>query len=74
MYEFIFRTFFARMDPERAHHLGFVVIRMLGWPVIGPIVARFTRSPKPQPVRALGLTFPTPFGVAAGFDKNAHAV
>src|SRR6478735_528763 len=62
------------MDPERAHHLGFVVIRMLGWPVIGPIVARFTRSPKPQPVRALGLRFPTPFGVAAGFDKNAHAV
>ncbi|KQQ95482.1 dihydroorotate dehydrogenase (quinone) [Leifsonia sp. Leaf325] len=74
MYDFIFRTFFARMDPELAHHLGFVVIRMLGWPVIGPIVARFTRSPKPQPVRALGLTFPTPFGVAAGFDKNAHAV
>ncbi|MEL4318591.1 quinone-dependent dihydroorotate dehydrogenase [Leifsonia sp. YIM 134122] len=74
MYDFIFRTFFARMDPERAHHLGFVVIRMLGWPVIGPLVARFTRSPKPQPVRALGLTFPTPFGVAAGFDKNAHAV
>ncbi|KQX06732.1 MULTISPECIES: quinone-dependent dihydroorotate dehydrogenase [unclassified Leifsonia] len=74
MYAFIFRTFFARMDPERAHHLGFVVIRMLGWPVIGPLVARFTRSPRPQPVRALGLTFPTPFGVAAGFDKNAHAV
>ncbi|MET0976533.1 MAG: quinone-dependent dihydroorotate dehydrogenase [Leifsonia sp.] len=74
MYAFIFRTFFARMDPERAHHLGFVVIRMLGWPVIGPIVARFTRPTRPQPVRALGLTFPTPFGVAAGFDKNAHAV
>ncbi|KQO99770.1 quinone-dependent dihydroorotate dehydrogenase [Leifsonia sp. Leaf264] len=74
MYDFIFRTFFARMDPERAHHIGFVVIRMLGWPVIGLLVARFTRSPRPQPVRALGLTFPTPFGVAAGFDKNAHAV
>lgn len=74
MYDFIFRTFFARMDPERAHHLGFVVIRMLGWPVIGPLVARFTRSPHPQPVYTLGLTFPTPFGVAAGFDKNAHAV
>ena len=29
MYSFIFRVFFARMDPERAHHLAFAVIRRL---------------------------------------------
>lgn len=74
MYDWIFRTFFARMDPERAHHLAFAVIRVIGWPVIGAFARSFTRPRHPHPVQTLGLRFPTPFGVAAGFDKNARGV
>ncbi len=71
MYPFIFRTVFSRMDPERAHHLVIPVIRAFGiWP-LRPIVRALTA---PHPIlrtRALGLVFDSPFGVAAGFDKNA---
>src|SRR4051794_26436988 len=73
MYAFIFTHFFARMDPERAHHLAFAAIRAFGWPLIGSVVARITGA-RTQPVHTLGLAFPTPFGVAAGFDKNAIGV
>lgn len=71
MYPFIFRTFFSRMDPEAAHHLGIPVIRALGvWP-FAPIVRALTRPDPRLQTRALGLVFDSPFGVAAGFDKNA---
>lgn len=71
MYPFIFRTFFARMDPERAHHLVVPVIRAFGiWP-LAPIVRAFTKPDPSLRTTALGLEFDSPFGVAAGFDKNA---
>ena len=71
MYPFIFRTFFWRMDPEAAHHLVIPVIRALGvWP-FAPIVRALTRPDPRLQTRALGLVFDSPFGVAAGFDKNA---
>ena len=71
MYPFIFRTFFSHMDPESAHHLVVPVIRVLGvWP-FAPIVRALTRPDPRLQTRALGLVFDSPFGVAAGFDKNA---
>ncbi len=71
MYPFIFRTFFSRMDPEAAHHLVVPVIRVLGvWP-FAPIVRALTRPDPRLQTHALGLVFDSPFGVAAGFDKNA---
>ena len=71
MYPFIFRTFFSHMDPEAAHHLVVPVIRVLGvWP-FAPIVRALTRPDPRLQTRALGLVFDSPFGVAAGFDKNA---
>lgn len=71
MYPFIFRTFFARMDPERAHHLVIPVIRTIGvWP-IAPIARALTKPDPRLRTEALGLVFDSPFGVAAGFDKNA---
>jgi len=72
MYGLFFRVFLARLDPERAHHLAFAVIRAL--PVVGPIVRRFTSPDPGLLVRTLGLVFPTPFGVAAGFDKDARGI
>lgn len=74
MYRFFFRTVLSRLDPEFAHHLGMTVIRVAGLPGIRSLVARGTQSDAPQPVIAMGLTFPTPFGIAAGFDKNAVGV
>ena len=74
MYSFIFRVFFARMDPERAHTLAFRVIRWLPSLGIGAIVRRFTRPDDSLRVRALGLDFDSPFGVAAGFDKEGTGI
>lgn len=73
MYSLIFRTFFARMDPEAAHHLAFRVIRGLPKWGLGALVFRFT-APRDIAVRTLGLEFPSPFGLAAGFDKNGTAI
>lgn len=71
MYAFIFRTVFAHMDPERAHHLVIPVIRAFGiWP-LRPIVRALTAPDPSLRTRALGREFDSPFGVAAGFDKNA---
>lgn len=70
MYPFVFRHLLSRMDPESAHHAAMIVIRMLG---VAPFswVARAVTKPAPQlRTRALGLEFDSPFGVAAGFDKD----
>ncbi|MBC7590265.1 MAG: quinone-dependent dihydroorotate dehydrogenase [Salinibacterium sp.] len=74
MYSFIFRVFFARMDPERAHTLAFRVIRLLPSFGIGSIVRRFTKPHDSLAVRTLGLDFDSPFGVAAGFDKEGTGI
>ncbi len=74
MYSFIFRVFFARMDPERAHTLAFRVIRLLPALGLGAVVRRFTRPSDSLRVMALGLEFDSPFGVAAGFDKEGTGI
>lgn len=70
-YGFLFRTLFSRIDPERAHHLAMPVIRLAGWPLVGVFLARTLRPHKELATRVLDITFPTPFGLAAGFDKSA---
>ncbi|MFC9918913.1 quinone-dependent dihydroorotate dehydrogenase [Agromyces binzhouensis] len=74
MYRLLFSLGFSRMDPERAHHLAFGVIRALPVLGIGRLVERVTGPAPELAVEALGLRFPSPFGVAAGFDKDALAV
>ena len=74
MYPFLFRHVLARLDPERAHHLAFTVIRLIPSRGIGRLVHGFTRPRTDQAVHALGLRFDSPFGVAAGFDKDGLAV
>ena len=70
LYKFIFDIFFRRVDPEAAHHLGMFVIRLLGATSISSLL----RVRSAQRVDAMGLNFDSVFGLAAGFDKNAHAV
>lgn len=60
------------MDPEFAHHLVMAGIRIsgaLGLTNLAKLSSRSTKS-----VQAFGLHFDAPFGLAAGFDKNAVAV
>ncbi|UOE44882.1 quinone-dependent dihydroorotate dehydrogenase [Agromyces larvae] len=74
MYRLLFSLVFSRMDPENAHHLAFRVIRLLPTLGFGRLVERFTAPDPSLAVEALGLRFPSPFGVAAGFDKDGFAV
>ncbi|TFD35998.1 quinone-dependent dihydroorotate dehydrogenase [Cryobacterium sp. TMT1-19] len=74
MYPLIFSLFLTRLDPERAHHLAFTVIRALPAFGVGRVVHRFTRPRTDLGVQTLGLRFQSPFGVAAGFDKDGEAV
>lgn len=60
------------MDAERAHHIVFPLIRAAG--VVAPITRGFCAPDPSLRVRALGLEFPSPFGVAAGFDKNGEGI
>ncbi|BDZ47335.1 hypothetical protein GCM10025866_32440 [Naasia aerilata] len=62
------------MDPELAHRLAFDVIRWLPATGLAALVARLTRPRGTPAVEAMGLRFPSPFGLAAGFDKDAEAV
>ena len=69
-YKFIFNAFFRFIDPESAHHLGMFVIRALG----ATGVSGLLRTKSSHAVQTMGLHFDSPFGLAAGFDKNAVAI
>ena len=64
----------SRFDPEFAHHAGMAVIRVLGAPPFSWATRALTKPDPSLQVQALGLTFSSPFGIAAGFDKNAVGV
>jgi dihydroorotate dehydrogenase len=74
MYRALFRLVLSRLDPERAHHYAFIVIRALPFAGAGRLVRRYTRPDPSLAVNALGLDFDSPFGVAAGFDKDGLAI
>ena len=67
-YQALFDHVLTRVDAERAHHLGFAGIRA------ARLATRMYPGPATRPVSALGLTFPSPLGLAAGFDKNAVGI
>jgi dihydroorotate dehydrogenase len=59
------RPLLRALDPEDAHALAIKALRFLPSARPGP-------EPKELAVRAFGLNFPNPVGLAAGFDKNAE--
>ncbi|MEV3871918.1 quinone-dependent dihydroorotate dehydrogenase [Streptomyces sp. NPDC049906] len=76
MYQLLFHHLFRRLDPEQAHHLAVGWIRLAArTPVLRTFVAGYL-APRHRELRteALGLRLHSPFGLAAGFDKNAIAV
>ena len=73
MYPFLFRTVLSRMDPETAHHAAMIVIRLLGVPPFSWAARALAAPDQALRTSALGLDFDSPFGVAAGFDKDVTA-
>jgi dihydroorotate dehydrogenase len=76
VYATLFRLLMARLDPERAHHLAFGWIRLAARvPGLRTFVAACL-APRYRELRteALGLRMHGPFGLAAGFDKNAVGI
>jgi dihydroorotate dehydrogenase len=59
------RPILHRFDPEEAHRIA---LRALQWAPLPPARPDDSRLQ----VRAFGLNFPNPVGLAAGFDKNAE--
>jgi len=79
VYRLLFRVVLRRVPAEAAHRAGFGLIRVLGLAAGVPGVAGALRrwfGPRDPVlrVRALGLEFPGPLGLAAGFDKDARGV
>ena len=73
-YNLIFQGFFRHLDPEKAHHLGASVIKTAGLPGIRHVKHAFDKPVPELHVQALGLHFDSPFGMAAGFDKDVTMV
>lgn len=73
-YNLIFKGFFKFIDPEDAHHLGSFIIKLAGLPGVRSAKHAFSKPAPELHVQALGLHFDSPFGMAAGFDKDVKMV
>jgi dihydroorotate dehydrogenase len=65
LFDRLARPLLRALDPEDAHALA---VRALKF---APLPRRMPDDPR-LAVRAFGLNFPNPVGIAAGFDKNAE--
>ena len=75
MYRLLFMTVLRRLDPEHAHELAFTLIRVAARvPGLQQLLRRLLAPRGEGAVDALGIHFPGPFGLAAGFDKTAVGV
>ncbi len=75
MYSLI-RPLMFRLDPERAHAVTLEAVRLAGRNPAARLLLRalFDLHDRRLEVRAFGLTFRNPIGMAAGYDKNAVGV
>ena len=74
LYPTFFKIFFAGMDPEKAHHIGFWGVQTLKNLGITRILKSYLQPNPSLRTTAMGLTFPSPFGLAAGFDKGGKGI
>ncbi len=65
-----------RLDPERAHELTLGMLRLAGWfPPSRTWLRHIYASPTTDLTRrAMGIWFPNPIGLAAGYDKDGMAL
>ncbi|MGD2254060.1 MAG: quinone-dependent dihydroorotate dehydrogenase [Anaerolineales bacterium] len=72
----LLRPLLFRLDPETAHNLVLNLLAMAGpLPPLRALLRRLFGLPDPGlEVQALGLDFPNPVGLAAGYDKDGRAI
>jgi dihydroorotate dehydrogenase len=71
----LLRPLLFRLDPEWIHAWTLRTLRLAGATRIGrSLLGWGFDAPQALPVRAFGLTFRNPLGLAAGYDKDAQAV
>jgi len=72
MYKSLIRPLLFRLDPESAHHFTFQAIKLLfkipGFQYLSEQL--FKVESKSFEKEVMGLKFPNPIGLAAGFDKD----
>src|SRR4029453_2919507 len=74
VYPTFFKLAFSWMDAEKAHKIGFLGIRLAHRTGAGRLLSRSTAPHASLRTEAFGLTFPSPFGLAAGFDKEGLGI
>ncbi len=72
-YASIVRPLAFRLEAERAHHLAIAAGARLR-PLTGPLARLSAVKDARLESRVAGLRFPTPLGLAAGFDKSGTAI
>jgi dihydroorotate dehydrogenase len=65
LFESLARPLLALLDAENAHRLAILALKL-------PPFVKLTSDDPRLAVRAFGLNFPNPVGMAAGFDKHAE--
>jgi dihydroorotate dehydrogenase (fumarate)/dihydroorotate dehydrogenase len=73
IYSTFVRPLAFRLDPETAHHLAIAAGARLGW-AAQTMRAATAIDDERLAIKVDGLDFPTPIGLAAGFDKSGTAI
>lgn len=73
MYKTIIKPLFFLFQPETIHHIVFKIIKFFSAiPGVSQLIRMvYVIDNKRLEMKLLGLTFPNPVGLAAGFDKDA---
>lgn len=76
MYKALIRPLLFQLNPERAHHFTFALLSILtALPGVKTLLRSLYDVHDPRlETKILGLTFPNPVGLAAGFDKDARLI
>ena len=74
IYPTFFNIFFKGMDPEKAHHVGFWGVQTLRNVGITRALRKYFQPAPELATTVMGITFPSPFGLAAGFDKGGKGI
>ena len=75
MYKKFLRPIFFLFSPEKIHHITISCLKFTRYvPGLKPLLRAIFTVKEPSLEReVLGMKFPNPVGLAAGFDKNAEA-